>query len=277
MVNRKDLDPTSGRWAPFGVQLRRSREAAGLTQSQLAKLIDFHYSTVSFAELGTKQVSLRFARAADSALKTHGTLALMWQQASNSAGLAEGFTEFAGFEAKAKELRLYEVSLMPGLLQTPEYAEAELSEAVLRGEITTDQADERLNFRLTRQQLLSRAQPPLIYVALAESVIRWSLGSAGIMAQQLRHLEDLAACPNVLVQVVPFSLGTRPYQSAVTLLTMPDENQLGYTEIPNRGFLERDRPTVAIWRRRYDRLQVEAPMRAVSLDVIRTARKDLST
>ncbi|MFJ3789603.1 helix-turn-helix domain-containing protein [Kitasatospora sp. NPDC090091] len=276
-MNRKELDPTSGRWAPFGVQLRRSREAAGLTQSQLAKLIGFHYSTVSFAELGSKQVSLRFARSADQALATHGTLALMWQQASNSAGLAEGFTEFAGLEAKAKELRLFEITLIPGLLQTRAYAEAELSEAVLRGEITPDQADERLNFRLARQQLLHRPQPPLLYAALAESVIRWSLGGPSVMRDQLQHLEDLATRPNVLVQVVPFSLATRPFQTAVTLLTMPDESQLGYCEIPNRGFLERDRSTVAIWRRRYDRLQVEAPMRAVSLDMIRAARKDLST
>ncbi|MFE6868162.1 helix-turn-helix transcriptional regulator [Kitasatospora sp. NPDC057692] len=276
MVNRRELDPSAGRWAPFGVQLRRLREAAGLTQAQLAKLMGFHYSTVSFAELGTKQVSLRFARAADKALGTHGTLTLMWQQASNSAGLAEGFTEFAGFEAKARELRLYETTLVPGLLQTPEYAEAELSEAVLRGEITEDQADERLNFRLDRQQLLRRGQPPLVFAALAENVIRWSLGGPKVMGDQLKHLEELAARPNVLVQVLPFTLATRPFQTAVTLLTMPDEHQLGYTEIPNRGFLERDRTTVSIWRRRYDRLQVEAPMRSMSLDIIRGARKDLA-
>ncbi|MGW6913875.1 helix-turn-helix domain-containing protein [Kitasatospora sp. NPDC054939] len=276
MVNRKEIDPTSGRWAPFGVQLRRSREEQGLTQAMLAKRIGCNPSTVCVAELATKQVSLNFARAADSALGTRGTLALMWQQASNSAGLAEGFTEFSVLEAKAKEIRLYEVGIVPGLLQTRAYAEAELAEVVDRGEITTDQAEERLNFRLARQQQLDRPNRPLMYIVMIESAIRWTLGGSAIMSDQLQHLEDLAGRRNVFVQVVPFAMSTRPFQSAVTLLTMPDDTQLGYAEIPNRGFLERDRATVATWRRRYDRLQVEAPMRSVSLDMIREARKDLS-
>lgn len=276
MVNRKELDPTSGRWAPFGVQLRRSREAAGLTQAALAKLIGCNPSTVCVAELASKQVSRKFARAADEALGTHGTLALMWQQASNSAGLAEGFTEFAGLEAKAREIRLYEITMVPGLLQTRDYAQAELAEVVERGEITTEQADERLNFRLARQQQLQRAQPPLMYVVMAETAIRWRLGSPLTMSQQLRHLEELASQPNILMQVVPLAMGTRPFHTAITLLTLPDESQLGYSEIPNRGFLERDRSTVATWRRRYDRLQVEAPMRATTLEMIREARRDLA-
>ncbi|MGW4891810.1 helix-turn-helix domain-containing protein [Kitasatospora sp. NPDC004240] len=277
MVNRKEIDPTSGRWAPFGVQLRRSRESAGLTQVALAARIGCNPSTVCVAELASKQVSLRFAKAADEALGTQGTLALMWMQASNSAGLAEGFTEFAALEAKAREIRLVEISLVPDLLQTPEYAEAEIAEGVERGEITTDQAEERLGFRLARQRQLQRKPLPLIYVLLAESVIRWSVGGQSVMRGQLKRLEDLASEPNILIQVAPFSLPTRPFKSAVTLLTMPDDSQLAYAEIPNRGFLERDRSTVATWRRRYDRLQVESPMRSMSLEMIREARKDLST
>ncbi|AUY52771.1 helix-turn-helix transcriptional regulator [Streptomyces sp. CB01881] len=255
----------------------RSREAAGLTQAQLAELTGFHYSTISFAELATKQPSLRLARAADVALNTQGTLALMWQQASNSAGLAEGFTEFTRHEAQAAEIRLFEIGLIPGLFQTRAYAEAELAGAVGRGEVTADQADERLSFRLARQKLLTRTPPPLIYAALDESALRWQLGGPAVMAEQLDRLAELANEPHILLQIVPFSMGgLRSFRSAVTLLTLSDHGQLGYTETLHRGFLERDRATVAIWRRRYDRLQVDTPSQAESLALISRIRKELA-
>ncbi|MFJ2577408.1 helix-turn-helix domain-containing protein [Kitasatospora aureofaciens] len=278
MVNIKEIDPESGRWAPFGVQLRRSRRAAGLTQAQLAKIIGCNPSTISVAELAAKQVSRRFAEAADRALGLHGTLALMWQQASNSAGLAEGFTEFTKHEAEAREIRLFEIGLIPGLFQTRAYAEAELACAVDLGEVTADQAEERLTFRMARQKLLTRTPAPLVYAALDESALRWQLGGPGVMAEQLERLEELAdGPPNIMIQVVPFSMGVhRSFRSAVTLLTIGDNTQLGYTETLHRGFLERDRTTVISWRRRYDRLQVDAPPRAESLAMIRRIRKELA-
>ncbi|MEV7026863.1 helix-turn-helix transcriptional regulator [Kitasatospora sp. NPDC093558] len=277
MVNIKEIDPESGPWAPFGVLLRRSRKAAGLTQAQLAKKIGCNPSTVCVAELATKQVSRKFAEAADKALGLHGALTLMWLQASNSAGLAEGFADFTKFEAQAREIRLFEIGAVPGLFQTQAYAEAELTCAVDLGEVTTEQAQERLAIRMARQKLLTRTPVPFVYAALDESVLRWQLGGPSIMAEQLEHLEELAAGPNIMIQVIPFSMGVhRSFRSAVTLLTIGDNSQLGYTETLHRGFLERDRATVARWRRRYDCLQVDAPPRAESLGMIRRIRKELA-
>ncbi|MFJ7248924.1 helix-turn-helix transcriptional regulator [Kitasatospora sp. NPDC098652] len=278
MVNIREIDPESSRWAPFGVLLRRSRRAANLTQKQLAKRIGCHPSTVSVAETATKQVSRQFAEKADEVLGTHGSLTLMWIQAANSAGLAEGFAEFTKHEAQATEIRLFEIGAIPGLFQTRAYAEAELAGAVDLGEVTAEQAEERLNFRMTRQKLLERTPPPLVFVALDESALRWRLGGPSVMAEQLQHLEDLASgMPNILVQVVPFTMGVhRSFRSAVTLLTIGESTHFGYTETLHRGFLERDRTTVVTWRRRYDRLQVDAPPRAESLSVIRSIRKELA-
>ncbi|MEV7783725.1 DUF5753 domain-containing protein [Kitasatospora sp. NPDC088351] len=201
----------------------------------------------------------------------------MWQQANNSAGLAEGFTEFTRHEAQATEIRLFEIGIIPGLFQTRAYAEAELGGTVDLGEITTDQAEERLDFRLARQKLLTHTPPPLIYAALDESALRWQLGGPDVMAEQLEHLEELAEEPHILLQVVPFTMGVlRPFRSAVTLLTIGDNGQLAYTETLHRGFLERDRAAVMTWRRRYDRLQVDAPPQAESLAMIRRIRKELA-
>ncbi|MEV7599011.1 helix-turn-helix transcriptional regulator [Kitasatospora sp. NPDC089797] len=278
MVNIKEIDPESSRWAPFGVLLRRSRRAVGLTQKQLARRMGCHPSTVSVAETATKQVSRLFAEKADEVLGTHGSLTLMWLQASNSAGLAEGFAEFTKHEAQATEIRLFEIGAIPGLFQTRAYAEAELAGAVELGEVTAEQAEERLNYRMTRQKLLERASPPLIFVALDESALRWQLGGPSVMAEQLQYLEDLAhRMPNVLLQVVPFTMGVhRSFRSAVTLLTVGEGTQIGYTETLHRGFLERDRATVVTWRRRYDRLQVDAPPRVESLGMIGSIRKELA-
>ncbi|WP_406196253.1 multiprotein-bridging factor 1 family protein [Kitasatospora sp. NBC_01560] len=89
----RQLDPTAGPWAPFGVQLRRSREARGLTQAQLARKVGYDPSYVSYAELATREPpSEKFASRVDEALETGGTLLLMWLQNKHSA-LLEGFPE----------------------------------------------------------------------------------------------------------------------------------------------------------------------------------------
>lgn len=276
-MNRKRLDPTSSPWAPFGMQLRRSREAVGLTQLQLAKLISCDASTVSYIELAQRPPTAKFARSADDVLQTGGTLVLMWWQHKHTA-LKEGFPEFADHEARATDIRLFEIGLIPGLLQTPDYAAADLAAPVGRGEITAAQAEERLAFRLARQQAtLHRSSPPLLHVALDESAIRWQIGGRQTLSDQLLHLETLAESTHVIIQVLPFTMGTlRSFPSAITLLTMPDHSRLAYTETLDRGFLERDKATVALWGRRYDRLQVAAPTQAASLDMIRAVRRELA-
>ncbi|MEV7780603.1 helix-turn-helix transcriptional regulator [Kitasatospora sp. NPDC088351] len=89
MVNRKQLDPSSSHWAPFGVQLRRSREAAGLTQAELARKVGYDPSYVSYTELASREApSEQFARKVDEVLNTGGTLVLMWFQHKHTALLA---------------------------------------------------------------------------------------------------------------------------------------------------------------------------------------------
>lgn len=259
------------------MQLRRSREAAGLTQAQLAKKCGFDPSYVSFAELARREPSEKFSRRADEVLETGGTLMLMWWQYKHTA-LFPGFPEYAGYEARATEVRLFEIGIIPGLFQTPAYALADLAGPLERGEITSAQAEERFEFRLMRQELLKRQAPPLVYAALDESAIRWQLGGPKVMLEQLDHLEQLALQSNVIIQILPFGMGSqRLFQSSVTLLTLPDQSRVGYVETLLRGFLERDKETVAMWGRRYDRMQVDAPTQAESLAMIRAARKELAT
>ncbi|MDH6124788.1 helix-turn-helix transcriptional regulator [Kitasatospora sp. GP82] len=261
--------------AAFGTQLRRSRKAKGITQGMLGKLINYSDSYVSYVERAERPPTRKFAEAADAALETGGTLSLMWWHLGHSA-LIEGFPEFAGHEAKAVEIRLFELGVVPGLLQTVDYATALETAAVRRGTITQAQADERLAFRQARQQLLARSPAPLLFAVLDESVLRRIHGGSATMAAQLAHLEDLAQRPNVVIQVAPFDMGERiPFTMPVTLLTLSDRTVLGYTETLQRGYLDRDGETVTRWSRDYDRLQVEACSGATSLELIRAVRKDV--
>ncbi|MFG3055307.1 helix-turn-helix domain-containing protein [Kitasatospora sp. NPDC048239] len=274
MVNRRQLDPTSGPWAPFGVQLRRSREARELTQAQLAKKVGFDPSYVSYAELATREPpSEKFARRADEALETGGTLLLMWLQNKHSA-LLEGFPEYASHEAKATEIRIFESGVVPGLFQTEAYAAALAMADVRRGSITRRQAEERVAFLLTRQQLLKRSSPPLVHAVLDESCLRRPIGGPAVMKDQLAILEGQFDESHVILQVAPFSMAEhRPFALPIRLLTLPDHSLLGYSESEGRSHLERDSGMLAVWKRHYDRLQVGALAETATLEWIRAARE----
>ncbi|MFC9326623.1 Scr1 family TA system antitoxin-like transcriptional regulator [Kitasatospora sp. NPDC057015] len=274
MVNRKTLDPTSSPWAPFGVQLRRSREALGLTQAQLAKQLGYDHTSVCYIELAKRAPTAKFARLADEALQTGGTLALMWWQHKHTA-LIEGFPEFAEYESRAVQIRLFEVGVIPGLLQTQAYATAREAGNVRRGSAVQTQADERVAFLLNRQRCLDRTPPPALHAVLDESCLLRPIGGREVMTAQLKHLEELATQPHVIIQIAPFALGEdRPFTHPVTLLALPDRKLLAYTETEQRGYLERDTDSVSRLTRHYDRLQVEALNRATSVAAIRRIRED---
>ncbi|QMU67408.1 helix-turn-helix transcriptional regulator [Streptacidiphilus sp. P02-A3a] len=274
-MRETDIDPSSSPLAAYGAQLRRLRKAKALTQPELGRLIGFSATYVSYLERGERPATLHISVSADSALESGGTLELMWWGLRHTA-LLEGFPEFAAQEAKAVKIRTFEMGVIPGLLQTPDYATALAAAAVRRGAITQQQADERVAFLTTRQALLERSPAPLFHAVLDESCLRRPVGGREAMTRQLQHLERMATRPKVIVQLAPFHLGERaPFTLPVWLLTMPDRTVLGYSESQQRGYLERESDTVAAWERDYDWLQVEALSQADSLAMIKDARKDL--
>ncbi|MET9617143.1 helix-turn-helix domain-containing protein [Kitasatospora indigofera] len=273
-MRRTNLDPSSSPAAAFGVQLRRSREARGLSQVSFGKLIQFSDSFLSCVERATRNPTLVLAQRADKELQTGGTLELMWWNLSHSA-LLEGFPEYAAQEQKAAEIRLFESNIIPGLLQTPAYAVALATAGVQRGSITQTQASERAEYLLTRQRLLDREPAPLYHVVLDESCLLRPIGGRSAMVKQLQHLESMASRPNVIIQVAPFALAENaPFRVSMTLLTLADRSVLGYSESLERGFVARTTETVRVWERAYHQLVVEALSQAASLALIRKAREE---
>ncbi|MQS10926.1 helix-turn-helix domain-containing protein [Streptomyces kaniharaensis] len=275
-MRETELDPSASPLAAFGAQLRRSRKAAGMRQAQLGALTSLSDSQISNLERGTRSPTLDWVVAADRALGTDGTLELTYWTLSGGGSLLQGFPEYVAHESKAAELRQFELGVVPGLFQTRAYAETLAAADVRRGAITKDEAQTRVSYLLTRQQRLVGKDAPLVHAVLDESCIRRLVGGAAVMREQLDHLAELSERPRTIIQVAPFSMGERRSLALpVVLLTMPDRSMLGYTESQERGFLTRESETVTAWARDYDRLQVGAGSDVASLEMIRTARKDL--
>ncbi|MFJ8476989.1 Scr1 family TA system antitoxin-like transcriptional regulator [Kitasatospora sp. NPDC094011] len=272
-MNKKELDPNASAAGELGVLLRTSREHRGWSQQQVGEMVGCTSSYISALEHGRRKPSQRIATALDRAFGFEERFARGWAAPTQRA-LFEGFDQYVRFESKAATLRLFEINVIPSLLQTPEYVRAYQAAPVLRGVATQQQAKKRTELLFRRQQALKRDPAPFVQAVIDEGALRRPIGGHEVMRAQLRYLEDLAARPRFRIQVVPFSAAEgRPFAHPITLLTMSDRSILGYGETERRGFLERDPATLAEWTSEYDHLQGEALSRAATIAFIREVGK----
>jgi len=188
--------------------------------------------------------------------------------------ILEGFPEYVVHEKRAAEIRLFELGIVPGLLQTPEYAAAIATGAVRRGAITEQQAEERLTLLAERQASLERTPPPLVYAVLDESCIRRPVGGQEVMAAQLDRLISFAELPTTVLQVAPYTLGERrAFDLPVRLATLPDRSLIVYAESATQGHLDRDSRVVLPMLTAYHQLQAEACPQAESVAMIEQLRR----
>ncbi|MDJ1137767.1 helix-turn-helix domain-containing protein [Streptomyces iconiensis] len=276
MVNRKELNPESSPQAAYGARVRRFRERRGWNQEDLAARLGCSSQHISAVETARKPPTLPFSRKADVAFGAAGSVDSFereWRDFRHGS-LLEGFPEYLGYEGRAAEVRLYEVGVVPGLLQTPEYAEVLAASAVKRGAITMDQADERVKLVADRQAALVRTPPPMVFVVLDESCIRRPIGGPAAMDAQLAHLVEFAEQPNTVLQLAPFAMGDRrPFNLPLYILTMPDRSLMSYAESAQRGHLERDNACVLPILTAYHQLQAEALSQAATVAMISQERK----
>jgi transcriptional regulator with XRE-family HTH domain len=274
-MNIKPLDPEASAKARFGAEFRRVREELGMTQEQFAERSEYSPGHVSSVETGRKPPTLPFAKQADRVFGTGDKFVNMFFDVRASF-LLQGFGDYLANEARARELRLFEIGNIPGLLQTPEYAEALLRGAVRRASITQIQASERLETLAKRQAALTREVPPLVFAVLDESSIWRPVGGPEVMRRQLDRLIEVAELPNVTIQVAPYAMGeTRAFDLPINLLTLPDHSVAAYSESAQRGHFERDQDAVRPLFTDYHHLQVEALSQAASMALISKVRREL--
>jgi transcriptional regulator with XRE-family HTH domain len=204
----------------LGAELRALRASAGLTSGQAARLVGWHQSKVSRIETGASGVKpadvrlLLDAYAVADAQLRELLLALAGSEESGGRHhwwhayrgvLPPTYRDFISLESQASAMSTLETSVVPGLLQTPEYARA-VTRAAVEG-LDDERLDALVQVRLARQDVL-RSDPPLrLSAVLDEAVLRREVGGPDVMARQLRRLMEAARLPQVRLQVLPFAAG----------------------------------------------------------------------
>jgi transcriptional regulator with XRE-family HTH domain len=205
MPHAKELDPTKSPIAFFGYELRRYRQEAGLTQGKLAKRTGFALGTISMAETGRRRPTDDFVRRCDKALGVEGALIRIKEMMDNvAAQLPAWFRPWAEIEQAAEILRTWEPLLVPGLLQTADYARV-LFMGEPRG--SAEKAEMDVAARLERQRILEREEPPLFWVVIDEGVLGRCIGDGRVMAAQLDHLLEVARRSHALRGPIAASAG----------------------------------------------------------------------
>ena len=201
----------------LGAQLRRLREAAGITAQQAGEEIRASQWKISRMETGRVRFKVRDVadlltlygvtdeqmRSRLLSLARQASRADWWDKYSDIA--PDWFEAYLGLESVAACIRTFDAQFVPGLLQTEEYARAVVRLGYHGA--PADEIERRVSMRLERQKVLARPQPTRIWVVMDEAVLRRRIGGAEVMRAQLRHLARVAQMPNVTLQVVPFASG----------------------------------------------------------------------
>jgi transcriptional regulator with XRE-family HTH domain len=266
MPARRDLDPEASPLHFFGAEVRRAREAAGMTLAELGALVPCDASTVSRIESGILSPSDRFAVACDEAFPQMGGWFTRFYRSSGqwTGPYPPWFLDWLKIEREATALRWWEPILIPGLLQTADYARA-LFRAWQRAG-SDEQVEDLVAGRLQRQAILDRADPPELWVLLDEAALHRPVGSAKVMHGQLEHLADMTGRASVTVQVVPADLGAHGGMLGAFILADPSGTLYLETaveaQITGRSALT-ERAALM-----FDRLRADALPRGASRDLI---------
>jgi transcriptional regulator with XRE-family HTH domain len=254
-----------------GAQLRRLREANGVTREAAGYHIRASESKISRLELG--RVSFKDRDVADllelygvaDPAQREGLVALAreanapgWWHAFDDV-LPNWFQTYIGLEEAASVIRTYEVQFLPGLVQTESYARAVITGGSPGSAVA--EIDRRVRLRTQRQELLHREAPPHLWAVVDEAVLHRPIGGAKVMREQIEHLLALTELSNVTLQVMPFRFGAHAGEGgAFTMLRFPEPElpDVVYIEqLISASYLDR-RDYVERYARAMDRLIVDS-------------------
>ncbi len=255
----------------LGAQLRRLREAAGISAEKAGYEIRASRSKISRMETGRVGLKLRDIqdlltlygmtdekqRAKVIALASRSREPEWWTQYNDI--LPDWFETYLGLESAAVAIRSFETQFVPGLFQTEDYARAVTR---LGHQTASDgEVERRVRLRRARQDLLSRARPPRIWAVMDEAVLRRPIGGTAVMRAQLFRLAEAARRPGVRLQVVPFARGGHAGASGSFSILRFEERDLPdvvYIEQLTSAVYLDQRPDVEHYLEVVDQLSAEA-------------------
>ena len=266
------------------VELRRLREQAGLTCEDVGHRLECSGTRISRMEtgrIGARPGDVRelleiygvTGAAADSLVQlARDARRKGWWHAYGRV-LPPWFEAYVGLESDAARLHDFQPSVVPGLLQTQDYARAILRDAPYAD--YGEDIDQQLALRMRRQAVLDQPRPPQVRMVLGESVLWMQVGGPAVMRAQLLRLADLAAGPDLILQVLP--LRTVAHAQPAGPFTMlefadPADPTMVYLEHLTGSLLLEDEDEVQRYRAMFDHLRAEALGPGASADlIVRTA------
>ncbi|CAL9435967.1 MULTISPECIES: helix-turn-helix domain-containing protein [Streptomyces] len=268
MTHINALDPGASPLDYYGYELRRHREAAGLTQRQLGDIVNYTGSLVGQIETARKLPTPEFSERVDAALGTDGMFSRLVELVLRSR-LPAWFQQVAELEGRALEICTFQTHVVHGLLQTQAYARAVL------GVLDQTDLEDRTAVRLARQRILEKEEPPILWMVISEAALYQETGGAETMRGQLAHLLSFERNPRVNVQVLPFSAGAHAgLQGAFNLYRFRRDPDIVYTEGYGSGHPAANPDTVKDCSLRYDHLQAAALSLKDSAELIRRVTEE---
>jgi transcriptional regulator with XRE-family HTH domain len=239
----------------LGRMVRTFRDAAGLTQKELAKALGYTNGWLSNVETGQLRPRAEQVTALEQALGVPpGALMHVYEQLDGEI-LPGWFREWVDEEKQASVLRGFELALIPGLMQIEDYARA-----LLGGD------EPAVARRMKRQEILARDTPPTLHVVLDEAVLYRERGGREVMRAQLEHL-IASVGPRLTVQVVRSDVNPRS-TGAFTIATVEGAD-VGYVETVVRGIVTSSREDIAVLTAAWEAIRTFALSQQESLDLIR--------
>ncbi|MET9521579.1 helix-turn-helix domain-containing protein [Streptomyces coeruleorubidus] len=268
MTNINALDPGASPLDYYGFELRRHREAAGLTLKQLGGILNYTGSLVGQIETARKVPTPEFSERADAALGTDGLFSRLVELVLRSR-LPAWFQQVAELETRATEICSFQTHMVLGLLQTPGYARAVL------GALDQSDLEDRTAVRLARQRVFEKGEPPVFWAVLSEAALHLEIGGPEVMREQLAHLLSFESNPRLNIQVLPFSAGTHPgLQGSFDVYRFSTDPTIVYTEGYGSGHPTANPDTVRECSLRYDHLRAAALSLTDSAELIRRVMED---
>ncbi|MFE0351769.1 helix-turn-helix domain-containing protein [Streptomyces griseoluteus] len=259
-------------WEFFGTELKRRREEAGLTQTELGARVFVSGGYIGQFEQAIRKPQLDVAQRIDQVLQTDGIFERLCRKLIDDPRYAEYFAGVVDLEQLATTICEFEPTVVPGLLQTPAYARALI--LATHPFAAEDFIAERVSARVERSAILKDAARPRYWAILHEGALRTAVGGAPVAAEALDHLAELSRQRSVLVQVLPFKAGAHANNGSLRLMEFNDAPPVAYTETSFSGTLVDDPAVVKRAQGAYDLLRGAALSPEVSLALIESAAED---
>ena len=250
-------------------EIRRARGAGGMTQEAFGRGAGFSASHVSAVESGTRALTMDFIRGADRAFGNGG----MFERLVAKLGAPSWFLPWLDAERSARQLRLFEPLLIPGLLQTENYAHVVMR---LNDLMSTAEVDQQVSARMSRHKILTGETPPQVVAVLDETALRrGSEEHAGIMAEQVAHLIAVAELPHVHVHVIPAAAGLHIGLSGpFAMARVSDGNWVGHLENQLGGIVVDGEDRLDTLHARWENVRNEALPRRPSIELMKEVHSD---